>query len=151
MKYKITNQWIIGFVDGEGCFHIGITKSKTMKLGYQIIPEFTIVQHKRDLALLYAIKHYFNCGIVQSNRGKKEEKFNTTHAPRWCYRVRKTQDLLNIIIPFFEENPLLTTKHKDFLLFKTAMNLIKQKNHLTSKGIEEIRQIKNLMNRNRIE
>jgi len=31
------------------------------------------------------------------------------------------------------------------------MNLIKQKNHLTLKGIEKIRQIKNLMNRNRIE
>jgi hypothetical protein len=53
-----------------------------MRLGYQIMPEFTIVQHKRDLELLYAIKDYFNCGIVQSNRGRKEEELNTIHAPR---------------------------------------------------------------------
>ena len=36
---KLTDQWILGFVDGEGCFHIGITVNKTMKLGYQVIPE----------------------------------------------------------------------------------------------------------------
>jgi len=33
MNNKITNQWLLGFVDGEGSFHIGITKNNTMKLG----------------------------------------------------------------------------------------------------------------------
>lgn len=71
MKYKLTNQWLLGFTDGEGCFHIGVTVNKSMKLGYQVIPEFTIVQHIKDVSLLYAIRDYLGCGIVQSNRGKK--------------------------------------------------------------------------------
>jgi len=56
----------------EGCFHIGISKNKTMKLGYQVIPELTIVQHIKDIKLLHAIKDYLKCGIVQSNRGKND-------------------------------------------------------------------------------
>ena len=55
MNFKITDQWLLGFVDGEGCFHVGINKNNTMKLGVQVIPEFTIVQHIRDIYLLYSI------------------------------------------------------------------------------------------------
>lgn len=87
-------------MDGEGCFHIGITVNKTMKLGYQIIPEFTIVQHIRDENLLYAIRDYFACGVVQSNRGKNDN--NPKWGERWCYRVRAINDLDRKIIPFFK-------------------------------------------------
>jgi hypothetical protein len=146
MKYLITDQWILGFVDGEGCFHIGITKSKTMKLGYQILPEFSIVQHERDVNLLYAIRDYFNCGIVLLNRGKNDYR----HAPRWNYRVRAKKELLEIIIPFFDKYPLLTVKQKDFLLFKEVMEIIKQGDHLTLEGINKIKLIKNSMNKNRV-
>jgi hypothetical protein len=29
--------WIRGFIDGEGTFHVGINSNKTMRLGYQVI------------------------------------------------------------------------------------------------------------------
>ena len=45
-------QWIVGFSDGEGCFHVGISKHSDMTLGIQVLPEFTIVQHVRDVKLL---------------------------------------------------------------------------------------------------
>lgn len=70
-----------------------------MKLGNQIIPEFTIVQHIRDVNLLYAIRDYFACGVVQSNRGKNDN--NPRWGQRWCYRVRAINDLDSKIIPFF--------------------------------------------------
>ena len=47
-------QWIVGFVDGEGCFFIDINPHPEMTAGFQIIPEFTVVQHKRDIQILYA-------------------------------------------------------------------------------------------------
>jgi len=56
--------WIVGFVDGEGCFHIGINKNPSMSTEYQVLPEFTVTQHKRDIKLLYAFKSYFHCGVV---------------------------------------------------------------------------------------
>ncbi len=37
--------WVVGFVDGEGCFHIGINPHAEMKAGHQVLPEFTVVQH----------------------------------------------------------------------------------------------------------
>lgn len=53
--YNISIPWLVGFSDGEACFHIGVFKNNTMKSGYQVVAEFTLVQHVKDLALLEAI------------------------------------------------------------------------------------------------
>ena len=92
-------QWIVGFVDGEGSFHIGINQNKEMKLGIQVLPEFTVVQHEVDEQVLYALKSYFKCGVVRKNYGT-----------RVCYRVRGHANLLHQIIPFFEKHKLKTRK-----------------------------------------
>lgn len=54
--------WISGFTDGEGCFHISINKLSGMSLGWQVLPEFRIVQHEKDESVLYKIKEYFGFG-----------------------------------------------------------------------------------------
>ena len=51
---KLDSQWITGFVDGEGCFHVGINPHPSMKTGFQVLPEFTVVQHERDVQVLHA-------------------------------------------------------------------------------------------------
>ena len=63
--------WIVGFVDGEGCFSFSMVNNKSMKFKYQIQGEFTVVQHKRDIALLYALKEHFKCGSVTVNNGDR--------------------------------------------------------------------------------
>ena len=40
--------WVTGFVDGEGCFLVGINRHPEMTAGFQVLPEFTVVQHQRD-------------------------------------------------------------------------------------------------------
>jgi hypothetical protein len=42
---------VLGFVDGEGCFFVVINENKTMGYKVQILPEFIVVQHKRDCSL----------------------------------------------------------------------------------------------------
>ena len=91
---KLEAQWIVGFVDGEGCFHISINRNDTMTLGYQVLPEFTVVQHEKDVKVLHALKAYFRCGVVRVNR---KDKTST----RMAYRVRNVKHLLDIISPFF--------------------------------------------------
>ncbi|WPT18695.1 hypothetical protein PSENEW3_20000019 (mitochondrion) [Picochlorum sp. SENEW3] len=59
MTIQLQTQWIVGFVDGEGCFHIGISKHPECTLGYQVLPEFTVVQHAQDVQVLYALKHFW--------------------------------------------------------------------------------------------
>src|SRR3990167_9816952 len=132
---KLDSQWIVGFVDGEGCFHIGINKNSEMKIGYQVLPEFTVVQHERDVQLLHAIKAYFGCGVVRKN-----------HADRMAFRVRDIKNLFEIIVPFFEKHVLRTKKNLDFLKFRKVLLLMKESVHLTEEGLDQIREIQSQMN-----
>ena len=40
-------------------FHIGINQNNTLKCGYQVLPKFTVTQHKRDIQVLHALKKIF--------------------------------------------------------------------------------------------
>lgn len=132
---KLEPQWIVGFVDGEGCFHVSINLHKEMTAGYQVLPEFTVIQHKRDVQVLYALKEYFGCGVVRTN-----------HGDRMAYRVRGIEHLLQIIIPFFIRHSLKTKKNVEFKKFRQVLLLMEEQRHLSSDGIEEIRGIINQMN-----
>lgn len=129
-------QWVTGFVDGEGCFHVSINKNKQSRLGQQVLPEFTIVQHCRDKQILDKLKKFFKCGVVRVN-----------HGDRMSYRVRGFSHLCTIIIPFFEKYPLQTKKSNDFLLFKKIIFLMQKREHLCIEGIKKIAKIADLMNR----
>ena len=133
---KLESQWIVGFVDGEGCFHVGLNPHPEKTAGFQVLPEFTVVQHQRDVQILHALKETFGCGVVRSN-----------HGDRMAYRVRKLEHLLQIIAPFFLRHPLKTKKNVDFRKFRKVLLMMEKGEHLTSVGIEEIRSIRNQMNR----
>ena len=136
---KLDAQWVVGFVDGEGCFHIGINKNSEMSLGYQVLPEFTVVQHQRDVQILHALKAFFGCGVVRVN-----------HGDRMAYRVRSLEHLSEIIAPFFMKHSLKTKKNVDFKKFRQVLLLMQSGRHLSTDGIEEIRKIKEQMNRNNL-
>lgn len=129
-------QWIVGFVDGEGCFHVGINPHPDMTVGHQVLPEFTVVQHERDAQVLHALKAYFGCGVVRRN-----------HGDRMAYRVRGKNHLLERIVPFFEKHPLKTKKRVDFAKFRRILLLMREGEHLRPEGIQEIRRIASQMNR----
>ena len=137
---KLEAQWIVGFVDGEGCFHIGLSAHSEMTMGKQVLPEFTVVQHKRDVQILHALKTYFGCGVVRVN-----------HGDRMAYRVRKTEHLRDIIVPFFEKHELKSRKRQEFLKFRDVMALMANAAHLNSNGLMKIEQIAAKMNRGNIE
>ena len=133
---QLEAQWIVGFVDGEGCFHVSINPHAEMSVGHQVLPEFTVVQHERDVQILHALKAYFGCGVVRRN-----------HGDRMAYCVRGKEHLLERIIPFFMAHPLKTKKNVDFLKFRDALLLMEKDAHLTEEGIGAIRAIARQMNR----
>ena len=135
---KLSAEWIVGFVDGEGCFHVGINPHPEMSAGVQVLPEFTVVQHERDVQVLHALKSYFGCGVVRTN-----------HGDRMAYRVRGQTHLHDRIVPFFEEHPLKTKKQHDFMKFRRVLRVMKAGGHLDATGIERIRGIASQMNRGR--
>jgi hypothetical protein len=132
---KLQAQWVVGFVDGEGCFYVGINPHPEMSCQFQVLPEFTVVQHRRDIQLLHALKKFFGCGVVRQN-----------HGDRMAYRVRGLDHLIERIVPFFEKHPLKSKKRVDFARFRKILHLINQGKHLKREGIEEIREIASVMN-----
>ncbi len=136
---KLDAQWITGFVDGEGCFFVGINPHPEMTAGHQVLPEFTVVQHERDVKLLHALKDFFKCGVVRVN-----------HGDRMAYRVRGKDHLLKYVVPFFVKHPLKSSKYQDFLKFRDVLLMMESGVHLTEQGVEEIRQIASKLNRGKL-
>ena len=137
---RLDSKWIVGFTDGEGCFHVSINKLQGMKLGWQVLPEFRIVQHQKDESVLYQIKEYFGFGGIKVNRTDK-------HGTRKEFRVRGLENL-NQIVKFFKENLLMTeSKRKNFNIFSEIIDLMNKKEHLTENGLNKIAKLSSLMNR----
>ena len=136
---RLDSSWIAGFTDGEGCFHISINKLPAMSLGWQVLPEFRIVQNEKDEILLNKIKDYFGFGSVQINR-------MDFHGTRKEFRVRGLENL-NKIVEFFKKNELRTSKKKDFEIFSEVIGLMNNEEHLTREGLDKIAKLISGMNR----
>ena len=63
------------------------------------------------------------------------------------YVVRRREDLLETVIPFFQQHPLRTSKQHDFEKFAKCVELISAGRHLTADGLIEIAEITQTMNR----
>lgn len=133
--------WIVGFVDGEGCFTVTLHKNPTTSLGYQIMPEFVLSQGEKSKNVLYTVMKFFKCGRISVNRRHDNHRENLF---RYC--VKSQKELLNAVIPFFQENKLKTSKKVDFDKFSEILLLMKDKVHLTKDGIDKIIKIVETMN-----
>ena len=134
--------WIVGFIDGEGCFSISIFKNKTSKLGWQLFPELAVTQGEKSLSSLNLIKDFLGCGRIFVNRRHDNHKENIY---RYC--VRSLEDLDAIVIPFFKKNKLRTSKSKDFEHFVEAVEIMKTGEHLSLAGLRKVAHISSKMNR----
>ena len=104
--------WIVGFVDGEGCFSVSTFRNHTCTSGYQTLYEFVVTQGESSRSTMEAIRNYFDCGYVYINRRHDNHR---EHLLRYC--VRKQGDLKSKIIPFFRQYPLQSAKKKQFERF----------------------------------
>lgn len=134
-------QWLIGFIDGEGCFIINTqqsisTSGKTLNKTWL---SFYITQHTRDSQLMESIVKYLDCGKV----------FKRSSQAAVDFKVTKFDEVIGKIIPFLQKYPLQSVKHVNFLDWVEASNLIENKEHLTAKGLEKINIIKDGMNKKR--
>lgn len=133
---KIDPYWVTGFCDGESCFSLKVFKKSTSKVGWGVIPNFSIQLHIKDVILLRRLHSFFGVGTIYV-----KENNNTV-----TYAVQSLRDITNIIIPHFDKYPLITNKKADYLLFKQGINLLNLKAHFGLDGLREILSIKAAMN-----
>lgn len=125
-------EWLVGFTDGEGNFHIRLTAlENTTYKSAQFT--FQIGLHKDEIEVLEYIKNTLKCGHIS----KSKDKVN--------YFVNDINSLLHVIIPIFDYVNLNSSKYHHFVLFKKAVLLTKNKNHLSAEGKLAIIGYKNQM------
>lgn len=131
--YPITNNYFLaGFADGDGNFDIRMSKSKSHKLGINVILNFRIKQ-KEDI-ILKVIQENFG-GLVKYYKGEDISEYASTSFV-----------VLPKVIEYFTKYSLLSTKYINYLKWGKAAQLVFEKKHLTEDGLAQIEKIKNSMN-----
>ena len=123
--------WVAGFSSGEANFFITMS-------GTKVWLRFSIAQDSRDILLLKSLVKFFNCGYIAQYKNRKVCEFIVT----------KINDIIIYLIPFFDQYKIEGSKYNDYVKFKEAAILIKNKEHLTEKGLNKIIELKNSMNKN---
>ena len=141
--------WVLGFVDGEGCFSIGFVRQSggrgrsAYKLGYQVAHRFVVAQGASSWHCLEDLRDFFGgAGFVYGNARRDNHREHMAQ-----YVVQNRDDLLEEIIPFFKAYPLRSAKRMDFEKFARCMYMIDEGLHRTREGLLEIVEIAQTMNR----
>jgi hypothetical protein len=132
--------WVVGFVDGEGCFCVSVHRSLMMHGhgGWQAQPTFHVYQHQDHREVLEAMISFFGCGRLRP----KGPKSNVL-----AFVVESLRDLEAAVLPFFENHPL-RIKGADFEAFAVIVRSMRAKEHLTRSGFERIVRLAYGMNAN---
>ena len=135
---RISDDYLVGFVEGEGMFYIGIVRSPETKTGWQVIYFFKVSQNPSGRRVLEYFQKRFSCGYVKQNSQKDMTDKSL------AYVVRDLPSLRDKIIPFFEGK--LHIKQQTFEKFKRVIEIVADKVHLTKEGITEVLEIAYSMN-----
>lgn len=145
-KPIVPAEYVVGITDGEGCFYVNLGKSVAYKSGWRVQMHFHLKLQESDQELLWKIRNTLDCGNVYF---QKEQRKNHTQCYR--YTVSARRDIESKVIPFFKKHRLQTaSKSKSFNIFCKIADLISQDKHLMPKGVEQIRVLKQSMNRRTI-
>jgi LAGLIDADG DNA endonuclease family protein len=138
--FVLDPNWVVGFVDGEGCFSVSVHRSSMMRRhgGWQLQPVFHIYQHRDHRDVLEAMIAVFGCGRVRP-KGPNSDV--------WTFAVEGLQRLESAVLPFFELHPPVVKKN-DFDAFALIVRAMRQKEHLSSRGFERLVRIAYGMNAN---
>ena len=125
-------QYVAGFVDGEGSFHVAVQRNRSTRLGLQVIPEFHVSQNPERAEVLKLIQQVLGCGYLKTNHpGNLRDR-------SMVLVVRNRQDLVERVVPFFERYPLRSSKQREFQTFATILQAMERGEHLTKDGMTQI-------------
>lgn len=135
---SLSDDYFIGFVEGEGMFYIGIVPSSETKSHWQVIYFFKVSQNPSGKKILEELRDRLRCGYVKEN--SQTDRTDKSLA----FVVRDLSNLVDKVIPFFDNKLLI--KKDAFQKFKRVLALVKEKRHLTKEGMKQVLNISYSMN-----
>lgn len=155
------NPWFVtGLVDGEGCFSVFLNTEKRKRKKQISVYRywgvvFSLCLVTRDKKVLDQLKDFFGCGTLTTLKFPKAKEGLKRMSSRTTYQVRARKDLLERILPHFENYPLQTTKKRDFELWAEAVRILSKADKgrktrfesqaLTEEGQQRLAEIRRLM------
>lgn len=135
---KVSDDYLYGFVEGEGCFYASFVPARETASGWQVIHFFKVSQNPRGIEVLEALKERLQCGYIKRNASIKSTDKSM------AYVVRSIYDLREKVVPYFQGK--LVIKRDDFDKFSKIVDLVFHKTHLTRDGVRKIISITKTMN-----
>lgn len=127
-KVTLDNNWLAGFTQADGCFHISVVKSKTHKTGFSVRLEYSLKQNNMvPLKLLYDQIKLGNLSQYSSGI--------------WCYKSSGYKTAYTLI-QYFDEYQVFADKYIQYIKFRKTYIMITKGLHLDDKGIKKIINIK---------
>jgi hypothetical protein len=123
--------YLAGFVDGEGSFHVAVQRNPSTRKRWQIVPEFRISQDVSRAEVLELARKCLGCGVIRENHRGTRDRTRVLV-------IRRRNDLLMKVIPFFERNPLLSCKQREFTAFAAIVRAMERGEHRTDEGFERL-------------
>lgn len=124
-NFKFTNGWISGFIQADGCFTVTFEKKKTGLL-IKPRPIFVLTQDISEENLFKEIHKWLGIGFIV----KRKENITLT--------IKSLSEFKDILFPILDKYPLKYGKLNSYLIFKSIVNRMLCKEHLTLKGLIEI-------------
>ena len=141
-KPIVSNDYIVGLTDGEGCFYALVRPPFNRNGGGLVQLNFFIKVKEQDKKVLEKIRNTLKCGYVYFQHERRKN-----HTQCYRYTVSSHKDILNRIIPFFQKHPLQSkSKQKSFGIFCRIAEMVRKGKHHKRNGIQIIRKLKNAMN-----
>ena len=137
----LSADYLVGLTDGEGCFYVNIRPPRSKAGAPQVELHFYIKLRGDHLDLLKKVQKAFGCGAVYRQLEKR-----VNHSECYRFEINSRQDISEVLIPFFDRNPLEGPKSKDYRLFRQIFQLVMKGKHRTVEGIDTIKELKERMN-----
>lgn len=118
-----------GLFDAEGSFVVTFLKNARYKTGWNVQARIQIKMHEKDRVLIQSIQNFFGgMGYMSKPNNSRTVEF----------RVSTLNDIINKIIPHFDNYPLITQKFSDYIIFKQIALLMLNKEHNSTVGLQKI-------------
>ena len=122
-------EWFLCLIETKGNFYINVGLRNKR---FFVQPVFTLTMKKEDLNILEELKREIGIGEIKIGRNA-------------VFSIRGMKNLLEFLDKI-EEEELITSKKRDFILWKEAVQLVKEYKHLSKEGFLRICEIRDRMN-----
>lgn len=131
---SLSNSWLAGFTDAEGCFTCSIGDKKGFSYNYSITQK-----GESNIFVLEQLCLLFKGGIVSKHFVKDVYE----------YRIAGVKSCPNIF-PYFDEYTLLTLKSLSYILWKQIYQDLVKKHHLNPKNRLEMIEKARMINKSNV-